>query len=284
MALTPPGRRRLSASVDQRCLEHRRRGAGRPAGLAWAPRRLHLANGRALSAAAGVLQLRLVDHLNRNVAAARRSASRARRTRPRAFVMSSRRLAEFHARTIQYLQQMTAYIDTRDRRAAGGALVLNASLSGLAENVDKRWESLAVRDERADARARALAAAQDELRAMLGVVQQASLALKREVERILSGQERSRAFEAGARGSAGAAGAVQRQTHAGGVSRRSTATSTSASKISFAARATRSGRGSKATFRSSPARRTCSTSAAGAASFSSSLPAPASATGHRPES
>ena len=46
-----------------------------------------------------------------------------------------------------------------------------------------------MRDERADARARALTAGHDELRAILGVVQQSSLALKREVERILSGQE-----------------------------------------------------------------------------------------------
>jgi SAM-dependent methyltransferase len=46
-----------------------------------------------------------------------------------------------------------------------------------------------VRDERAEARARALTAGHDELRAILGVVQQSSLALKREVERILSGQE-----------------------------------------------------------------------------------------------
>ncbi len=131
---------------------------------------------------------RLVDHLNRNAAAASEAHRRAEETTARLRDEFSR-LAEFHARTIEYLQQMTAYIDTRDRRAAGGALVLNASLSGLAENVDKRWESLSVRDERADARARALTAGHDELRAILGVVQQSSLTLKREVEKILSVQE-----------------------------------------------------------------------------------------------
>ncbi len=109
-----------------------------------------------------------------------------RKTRRHALREEFARLAEFHSRTIQYLQQMTAYVDTRDRRAAGGAMVLNASLSGLAENVDKRWESLGVRDQRADARARALSDGQDELRAMLGVVQQASLSLKRELERLRS--------------------------------------------------------------------------------------------------
>jgi O-antigen chain-terminating methyltransferase len=64
-------------------------------------------------------------------------------------------------------------------------MVLNASLSGLAENMDKRWESLSVRDQRADARASSLTAGHNELRAMIGVVQQASLSMKREVEKIL---------------------------------------------------------------------------------------------------
>ena len=54
-----------------------------------------------------------------------------------------------------YLQQITAYVDTKDRDTAGGALVLNAALSGLAENLAKRWESLAAREQRYEARATA---------------------------------------------------------------------------------------------------------------------------------
>ena len=127
----------------------------------------------------------LVDHLNRNVAAAR-DAHRAAEDTTARLRDEFARLGEFHARALLYLQQVTAYIDTRDRDAAGGALVVNASLSGLAENVDKRWETLAVREQRADARAAALASGHDELRGMLGVSQQASLSLKREVERLLS--------------------------------------------------------------------------------------------------
>jgi SAM-dependent methyltransferase len=130
---------------------------------------------------------RLVDHLNRNVAAARSAHQRAEETAVR-LREESARLAEFHARLLVYLQQVTAYIDTRDRRVAAGGMILNASLSGLAENMDKRWESQSVRDQRADARAAALGLGHDELRAMLGVVQQASLSLKREVEKILSVQ------------------------------------------------------------------------------------------------
>jgi O-antigen chain-terminating methyltransferase len=127
----------------------------------------------------------VVDHLNRNVAAAREAHRAAEETTAR-LREEFARLGEFHARALSYLQQVTAYIDTRDRDAAGGSLVLNASLSGLAENVDKRWETLTVRDARADARAAALTANHDELRTILAVSQQASLSLKREVERLLS--------------------------------------------------------------------------------------------------
>jgi SAM-dependent methyltransferase len=128
----------------------------------------------------------LVDHLNRSVAAAR--AAYAEEERARAQVREAmQRLAEFHGRLMLYLQQITAYIDTRDRDGAGGGLVLNASLSALAENMDKRWESSTVREHRYDARLASLAAAQDEIRAIASVSQQAALSLKRELERLASG-------------------------------------------------------------------------------------------------
>jgi SAM-dependent methyltransferase len=127
----------------------------------------------------------VVDHLNRNVEAAR-DAHRAAEDTTARLRDEFARLGEFHARALLYLQQVTAYVDTRDRDAAGGALVVNASLSGLAENVDKRWETLAVRDRRADARAASLASSHDELRAILAVSQQASLSMKREVEKLLA--------------------------------------------------------------------------------------------------
>ena len=149
---------------------------GRLAGLVWRTVAPYLQQQASFNS-------RIVDHLNRNAAAAREAHLRSEATAAQLREQFAK-LAEFHTRMIQYLQQVTAYIDTRDRRAAGGALVLNASLSGFAENVDKRWESLSVRDQRADARAASLANAQDELRAMLGVLQQASLSLKREFERV----------------------------------------------------------------------------------------------------
>jgi SAM-dependent methyltransferase len=127
---------------------------------------------------------RLVDHLNRNTAAGREAyrTTEATVTNLREGLAAQ---AQFNSQLIQYLQQITAYVDTRDRQSAGGALVLNASLSGLAENVDKRWESLSSRDQRVEARTAALSTGQDELRTMISVSHQASLTLKREVQRIV---------------------------------------------------------------------------------------------------
>ena len=127
----------------------------------------------------------LVDHLNRNAAALRGAQQSAEEQRARLeAAFAAHRV--FHATLMQYLQQITAYIDTRDRDAAGGALVLNASLSGVAENFDKRWESLSARDARRDAQTDALAASHEELRAIAGVSQQAAIALKRELERLVT--------------------------------------------------------------------------------------------------
>jgi SAM-dependent methyltransferase len=125
----------------------------------------------------------VVDHLNRSAAAARAAQHGAEQSAAR-LREEAGRLTEFHARLMRYLQEVTAYVDTRDRDAAGGALVLNATISGVAENMDKRWESLGVRERRSDARLAALAEAQEDLRAIVGVAHQAALSLKRDVQRV----------------------------------------------------------------------------------------------------
>ena len=88
---------------------------------------------------------------------------------------------------MQYLQQITAYVDTKDRDGAGGALVLNASLSGLAENLAKHAESMAAREHRYEGRIAALTTAQEDLRGTIGPLQQGFMTLKRELERIGAG-------------------------------------------------------------------------------------------------
>jgi SAM-dependent methyltransferase len=131
----------------------------------------------------------LVDHVNRNAAAVRESHHVAEATAT-ALRHQFALLADFQARLMSYLQQVTAYVDTKDRDMASGALVLNASISGLAEGAAKRWESLAARTDarqlRSDERLEELAASQEDLRAMIGVSQQALASLKREVERLLA--------------------------------------------------------------------------------------------------
>jgi SAM-dependent methyltransferase len=123
----------------------------------------------------------LVDHINRSTAA-QREAHRA----ADAIVVVLREqlagLAEFQSRLMLLLQQVTAYVDTKDRDSAGGALVLNASLSGLAENMAKRLESLGAREQRYEARTASIAAAHDDLRATLGIVQHGFMTLKRELQ------------------------------------------------------------------------------------------------------
>jgi len=126
---------------------------------------------------------RLVDHINRNVAA-HRDAHRSTETLIAVLREQLAKQAEIHSRLLFLLQQITPYVDTRDRDAGGGALVLNAALSALAESMAKRAESMAAREQRYEARTAAIAAEHQDLRVAVGVSQQAALTVKRELDRI----------------------------------------------------------------------------------------------------
>ncbi len=130
----------------------------------------------------------LVEHVNRN-ADARRNAYRRDRETFGAIRAQMHQLAAFQGRLMVLLQQITAFVDTKDRDAAGGSLVLNAALSSLAEAQGKYRESLearehryAAREQRHEARTTGIAGAHEELRAMIGLNQQAIVALKRAIE------------------------------------------------------------------------------------------------------
>jgi SAM-dependent methyltransferase len=123
----------------------------------------------------------LVDHVNRNVEAQLR-AQRQAEDLTRELRAFSNQVGALHTRLMMYLQQITAYVDTRDREAAGGALVLNAALSDLAETFGKYRESLQVREARYEARTSAIASAHEELRGMLAVAQQAITSMRRHLE------------------------------------------------------------------------------------------------------
>lgn len=124
---------------------------------------------------------RVVDHVNRT-AAAEREAWRSAEAIVAAGREQAAATAEFQARLMLLLQQVTAYVDTKDRDAGRGALVLNAALSGLASHVAMRLESLAAREQRYDQRTSALAGEVGELRASLGVLQHGFSTLRRAVE------------------------------------------------------------------------------------------------------
>ena len=134
----------------------------------------------------------VVDHINRNVTA-HREAQRAIETTIALMRQTMAQLLAFQSRLIQYLQQVTLYVDTRDRATAGQDLVVNAAVNALGDNFAKRWESMSARDQHweareqhRDARAAEIASAYDDLRTLVSMTQQASLATRRELERLSS--------------------------------------------------------------------------------------------------
>ena len=129
----------------------------------------------------------LVDHLNRNAEAAR-APERLHAELARMRDEHAAALATLGTHLIVYLQQVTAYVDTKDRLVAGSLMsVYDALLNALTDEMQKRWESLSVRDVRhygqLDARMTAVAASHDDIRHVLATLQQATLTLKREMER-----------------------------------------------------------------------------------------------------
>jgi SAM-dependent methyltransferase len=129
---------------------------------------------------------RLVDHLNRQAAAARTSQQALEATIA-ALRSQLSDLMAFESRLMGYLQQVTAYVDTKDREVAGRTLVVNAAVNGVADDLAKRWESMVAREQRFDAKVAALTAAHQDIRTLAGISQQASLATKRELERLVAG-------------------------------------------------------------------------------------------------
>ena len=129
----------------------------------------------------------LVDHLDRSVAA-EREARAADTALHEALNAQAAAISAFQTHLIQYLQQVTLYIDTKDRLAAGSLMaVYDAAINTLTDDLMRRAESMAAREARFGGRVSAVNATQDDLRARLATVQQATLTLKREVERMLAG-------------------------------------------------------------------------------------------------
>jgi SAM-dependent methyltransferase len=137
----------------------------------------------------------LVDHVNRNVPVDR--ATRASLEASLRFVEGQlHELARFHSALIVYAQQITPFVDTKDHTLGGHARdlfvrytsAMDGGLAGLSDELLKRWESMVARESRYDAKVSALTeahtSAHGELRGAIAVLHQATLTLKREMERL----------------------------------------------------------------------------------------------------
>jgi SAM-dependent methyltransferase len=123
----------------------------------------------------------MVDHVNRNVTLHRETVKALDST---IAVLREQvgAIVAFQQHLILYLQQITPYVDTRDREVAGRMIGLSAAISGVGDELRKRWESMVAREQRYDARVKSL----EQLRDSVAIVQQATQAIRREVERLVS--------------------------------------------------------------------------------------------------
>ena len=93
----------------------------------------------------------LVDHLNRSVPVARET----RASIADALTVLHDTIAElvrFQSLLVVYLQQITPYVDTRDRDVAGVVRGLSAAINAVADDAMKRSEALLAHERRHDLR------------------------------------------------------------------------------------------------------------------------------------
>ena len=99
----------------------------------------------------------LVDHVNRSVPVGRETRASIESTLT---VMRDtiRELIHFQSLLVEFLQQITPYVDTRDRDVAGLLRGLSGAINGVADEVLKRSEATLARDRRYEQRIESLEA------------------------------------------------------------------------------------------------------------------------------
>jgi len=128
---------------------------------------------------------RLVDHLNRH-ADVERDASRAVERLNTLLQDYTTALAAFQSHLVVYFQQITWFVETKDRLDAASLMaVYDTVINHLTLELAKNREHADVREARLTGRVTAISAADDELRGSLASVQTATAVLKRELERSL---------------------------------------------------------------------------------------------------
>ncbi len=106
----------------------------------------------------------VVDHINRNVQAGRETRASIDSTLT-VLHDTIAELAAFQSLLVVFLQQITPYVDTRDRDVSGLLRGLSGAINGVAEEVLKRSEATLTRDRRHEQRVA-------ELEAQIAVLQQ----------------------------------------------------------------------------------------------------------------
>jgi 2-polyprenyl-3-methyl-5-hydroxy-6-metoxy-1,4-benzoquinol methylase len=143
----------------------------------------------------------LVDHINRNVTHHRELHASIAST-IQCLSDQVEALRKFELLLIWYFQKLTVFINANDvetstlgRRITEDAreivdildhrtVGLGGAVSGVSDELLKRWESMLARERRFEGKVSALTAAHEEVRSTLAVVHQAGLTLKRELERL----------------------------------------------------------------------------------------------------
>jgi hypothetical protein len=117
----------------------------------------------------------VVDHINRNapIAVDTRASIDATLTVLRDTIGE---LVRFQSRLVVFLQQITPYVDTRDRDVAGLLRGLSGAINAVADEVMKRSETALVRDRRHELRVA-------DLEARMAALQEQMLAIQRALEK-----------------------------------------------------------------------------------------------------
>ena len=116
----------------------------------------------------------VVDHINRNVPVARQTRESIETTL--ALLREQlEALTAFQSLLVIFLQQITPYVDTRDRGVAGLLRGLSGSINGVADEMMTRTEALVARERRHDLRV-------GDLEALVAAMQEQLAALRRALE------------------------------------------------------------------------------------------------------
>jgi len=121
----------------------------------------------------------VVDHLNRNVPVARDTRESVATTLT-VLRDTIAELVRFQSLLVIFLQQITPYVDTRDRDVAGLLRGLSGAINAVADEAMKRSEVLLARERRHDLRA-------SELDARIAALQQQMTAIEQALEKAQRG-------------------------------------------------------------------------------------------------